>query len=148
MPLSQDARGSWDKKWGPLVPTKPSPRNATICHIPSAGCSAPDFHFDHLKKPSMPLKERTPKSLLALHNDRKATTGLISRSCSGCHEDVHKGHVGAGLQKCHSEVNGSPSRRRSTARPDRFPLTGLHATVLCIQCHARADALKTLAEHP
>src|SRR5882672_5530631 len=26
MPLSQDARGSWDKKWGPLVPHKTFPK--------------------------------------------------------------------------------------------------------------------------
>jgi hypothetical protein len=139
----EDPRLRWDKKWGPLVPHKTFPKKCDICHIPKRwDVMRPDFHFDHLKETKYPLEGAHAKiACLQCHNDRAATKGLVSRSCSGCHEDVHKGTLGLDCKKCHSEVNWKPieSALGQHART-RFPLTGLHATVLCIQCHTRADA--------
>jgi hypothetical protein len=55
--------------------------------------------------------------------------------CVACHlkDDAHNGSLGAGCSTCHSTTAWKPSTfdHNSTA----FRLTGLHASVQCVQCH-------------
>ena len=137
-----DARIRWDKKWGPLVPHKTFPKKCDLCHVPKRwDVMRPDFHFDHLKETGYAL-EGAHASVVCLrcHNDRM-TRAVISRGCSGCHEDPHKSTLGLDCKRCHSEVNWKPKETAlgQHART-RFPLTGIHVTLQCVQCHARADA--------
>ncbi len=138
-----DTRNLWDKKLGPLVPHKTFPKKCDICHIPKRwDVMRPDFHFDHKKETGYALEGAHGKiACLACHNDRKAAAALISRSCSGCHLDPHKSTLGLDCKRCHSEVNWKPIETALGQHVrTRFPLTGVHATVLCIQCHTRAEA--------
>jgi len=60
----------------------------------------------------------------------------IPQTCVTCHEDPHKGRLGANCLQCH---NFSDWKTLSVGQFDhsktRFPLTGLHAQVKCEKCH-------------
>lgn len=60
----------------------------------------------------------------------------IPQACVTCHEDQHKGRLGADCLQCH---NYSDWKTLSVGKFDhaktRFPLTGLHAQVKCEKCH-------------
>jgi Cytochrome c7 and related cytochrome c len=60
--------------------------------------------------------------------------GLTS-SCTGCHEDQHRGQLGADCARCHTTDAWKPASGFSHATA-KFHLTGAHATVACEKCHA------------
>lgn len=67
--------------------------------------------------------------------------GLTS-TCTGCHEDEHRGQLGANCAQCHTTNAWKPASSFNHATA-KFALTGAHATVACAKCHttvANADA--------
>ena len=60
----------------------------------------------------------------------------LSTACVPCHEDFHKGRLGANCQSCHNFVDW---KTINVAQFDhgktRYPLTGQHAQVQCAKCH-------------
>lgn len=73
---------------------------------------------------------------LAKNRDH-AWVGLDS-NCKSCHDDVHKGALGADCKSCHSTAAWRPVPRFDHART-KFPLTGRHAKVACASCHEAAN---------
>lgn len=71
-------------------------------------------------------------------DDRKFARydGLNFPNCSSCHEDVHKGKLGADCAGCH---NTTGFRQIASGLFDHsktdFPLDGKHLTVACDKCH-------------
>ncbi len=64
----------------------------------------------------------------------------LSRACASCHEDIHRGALGADCAKCHTQdqwKNPAEFQHDKTA----FPLTGAHTRVRCDGCHKPAPAL-------
>jgi hypothetical protein len=62
------------------------------------------------------------------------------KSCQSCHEDPHKGELGAACASCHSEVGWKiikTDRGKDTGFHDktRYPLRGGHIGVPCQSCH-------------
>ncbi len=60
----------------------------------------------------------------------------LTAACLTCHEDQHKGRLGANCQSCHNfqdwkSVNVGQFDHSRT----RYPLTGMHAQVQCAKCH-------------
>ncbi len=65
--------------------------------------------------------------------------GLTS-TCSGCHEDEHRGQLGSNCAKCHSTNAWKPASGFNHATA-KFQLSGAHAMVACAKCHTPiADA--------
>ena len=69
--------------------------------------------------------------------------------CKDCHTDVHKGQFAAAphnnrCESCHN-IDGFRPARFTLARhkETRFPLTGAHAAVPCVECHKPNESAKT-----
>ncbi|MEO8329044.1 MAG: cytochrome c3 family protein, partial [Candidatus Nanopelagicales bacterium] len=60
---------------------------------------------------------------------------IAARDCAACHrkDDVHKGSLGAKCADCHSEASWKGGRFDHATT--RFPLTGKHGNVKCVECH-------------
>jgi hypothetical protein len=60
----------------------------------------------------------------------------VSPSCATCHQDAHKGRLGADCLQCHNFMEWkSVTVVRFDHSRTRFPLTGLHPKAACEQCH-------------
>lgn len=61
---------------------------------------------------------------------------LPHQECSNCHQDPHRGDLGAKCASCHSTMSfRSVSRSAFDHDRTRYPLRGRHATVACAKCH-------------
>ncbi len=76
------------------------------------------------------------KSTIKMKELAKTFLGL-SPDCVTCHEDPHKGQLGENCVQCHNFVDWKSATKIDHSKT-RFPLTGLHAQVLCAKCHAPA----------
>lgn len=103
------------------------------CHQPEKWDK---IRFDHARETIFPLrgKHATIKCDNChkgdLYRDKQSTT------CGGCHkeDDPHRGQLGVQCQNCHNEKGW---RQKVDFDHDltHFPLIGLHALVLCEECH-------------
>ncbi len=61
---------------------------------------------------------------------------LAHQECSTCHQDPHRGGLGAACGKCH-QTSGFRAINRQAFDHDRtrYPLRGRHAAVACDKCH-------------
>jgi hypothetical protein len=117
------------------------------CHDQQAWKPAPNF--DHART-SYPLTGKhtavqCDKCHLAqrLELERDSRGRKIPRykplevgECSACHEDPHRGQLGAGCAKCHvTDGFQIVDSRRFDHDRTRYPLRGAHARLECRQCH-------------
>jgi hypothetical protein len=66
----------------------------------------------------------------------------LDQDCAGCHEDVHRGALGADCARCHGQVE--PFAQVGEFRHRRFALDGGHRGLRCDACHA-ADGPASIA---
>jgi hypothetical protein len=100
--------------------------------------------FDH-SKTRLPLDgKHTDLKCRACHAARQQLAGLPV-TCNGCHaaDDPHQGKLGTECGRCHTTAGWTPATFDHAST--RFPLTGKHAGITCLQCHtdrtfAAADA--------
>ena len=55
--------------------------------------------------------------------------------CANCHEDVHRGELGALCERCHSTKSWLVPDMRQRHAQTRFTLLGAHMTAPCQACH-------------
>jgi hypothetical protein len=69
-----------------------------------------------------------------------ATPGWVGleRSCTACHEDIHRGALSQNCVTCHDQTHWKPAPGFDHAKTD-YPLTGKHADVRCADCHKTAS---------
>ena len=124
---------------GPLSAPPPAARvspahggdtKCAACHTPEGWG---DVKFVH---------ERTGFPLTGKHAQvacRKCHVGdfkdPLSRSCAGCHRDVHGGYSGVQCASCHDTETWRSRFDADAHRRTNFPLQGRHATLPCEQCH-------------
>jgi hypothetical protein len=68
--------------------------------------------------------------------NRSSWTGL-EQPCASCHEDIHRGALGARCTTCH-DAGTWTTTPGFTHDTTSYPLAGRHATVGCDQCHLAA----------
>ena len=70
--------------------------------------------------------------------------GISHKSCTNCHQDVHKKRFGQDCRKCHSEVSFRQIKRSGNFKhaATGFLLKGKHASVSCASCHKGAYSAK------
>jgi hypothetical protein len=73
------------------------------------------------------------KSLIKMQDLRNTYLGL-SQNCTSCHQDPHKGQLGANCTQCHNFVDWKSANNFDHSKT-KFPLTGLHEKVACEKCH-------------
>jgi hypothetical protein len=66
---------------------------------------------------------------------RKRTFLGLSRACSGCHRDPHRGEAGSRCERCHGQQGFKPILNSAGHRTKRFPLVGGHKKAACRACH-------------
>ncbi len=63
----------------------------------------------------------------------------LKTACLACHQDTHRGQLGATCTTCHSQDSWK-AVSKFNHRTTRFPLTGLHTSVACERCHIPAQS--------
>jgi hypothetical protein len=81
-----------------------------------------------------PKLQRPPLAAMIRVKDRTRTWLGLDPACASCHEDPHRGALGATCERCHDLAAWKPAPRFDHART-RYPLTGRHAEVACAKCH-------------
>ena len=74
------------------------------------------------------------RAALQMKDANRTYLGL-SRNCVPCHEDKHKGQLGANCLQCHNTQDWKEARSFDHSKT-KFALTGLHRQVTCQKCHA------------
>ena len=74
-------------------------------------------------------------------------TGLSFASCTGCHQDPHRGAFPARCEQCHGNESWKQVRNVSSFNHSgtHFPLEGKHRDVACLKCHQDANFKTPLA---
>ncbi|MGE0043846.1 MAG: cytochrome c3 family protein [Vicinamibacterales bacterium] len=101
--------------------------------------------FDHAARTTFPLTgAHAPLACLKCHTRAETTGALAGRvvdfggaktDCASCHDDPHKGELGAACQTCHGTTTFHLDRFDHEPPPDFF--AGVHAGVTCAGCHQR-----------
>jgi class III cytochrome C family protein len=73
----------------------------------------------------------------------------LERTCVSCHEDPHKGRLGAACSNCHGAADWKTINRAGFDHDrTRYPLRGRHVTVKCEQCHDFSTGGKVIRNPP
>lgn len=134
-------RQGWWEERGPVVPHDGFPADCTLCHQGEDWHTIrDDFEFDHLAETGVPLNgAHAVAECLRCHNDRGPVELFAQRGCAGCHEDVHRGQMGADCTSCHGESSWRPEGQIALHAATRLPLAGAHAALQCWACHEGAE---------
>lgn len=94
--------------------------------------------FDH-GRAGWPLRGRHAAATCAACHEKKKPKGSgrftgLDPACASCHDDPHRGTLGAACERCHVETAWRPAPGFDHAK-SAFPLAGGHATVACAKCH-------------
>lgn len=85
-------------------------------------------------QPEFQKSAATP--LLRVTDHARSWLGL-EPACVSCHQDPHRGSLGANCLSCHDQTRWIPAPGFDHARTT-FPLTGAHTKPACADCHATA----------
>ncbi|MFN8588436.1 MAG: cytochrome c3 family protein [Candidatus Eisenbacteria bacterium] len=78
---------------------------------------------------------------LIRRKNRNASWLGLETACASCHDDVHRGQLGKKCESCHGQEKFTPAPGFDHAK-SAFPLTGAHAKVECLKCHAAPQFVK------
>jgi hypothetical protein len=134
------ARHRWWVGLGPVLPHESFPTDCKLCHVGQTwNVLVDDFTFDHEAETGVPLRGAHQEArCLRCHNDRGPVATFAAQGCGGCHEDVHRGQLGASCAECHQERTWQPVGQIELHDQTRFPLVGVHAATACNRCHPGA----------
>lgn len=133
-------RKGWNQSYGPVVPHDTFPADCSLCHEGGSWNKLKtDFEYDHLKETGVALRgAHASAQCLMCHNDRGPVKQFSNQGCRGCHQDTHRGRLGAQCQDCHNESTWRPLESIARHNRTRFPLVGAHASAECSRCHTGA----------
>jgi hypothetical protein len=131
----------WWSGNGPVLPHDTFPGDCSLCHIGDDWQTlTPDFTFDREAQTGYPLNGAHDRATcIRCHNDRGPVAVFARQGCGGCHEDIHRGQLGAECTKCHQEATWQPVGQIELHQHTRFPLIGVHASTACHRCHPGAE---------
>jgi hypothetical protein len=88
-----------------------------------------------------PALQKSPAAALVKKKDRAKSWLGLQTACADCHADPHRGQLGRACASCHSQEAWAPAGGLDHAKT-KFPLTGAHAKVECLKCHAAPQVVK------
>ncbi len=116
--------------------------DCTKCHVEHRGVNAElrridPRTFNHVLETGYAFEGRHVKVAENCSACHKKRTFLDARpACGACHNDVHKGTLGADCTRCHSVAVGlKETRKQFDHGKSKYLLTGSHLTVACEKCH-------------
>ncbi len=121
------------------APPNHSTGRCSRCHTPDGWNVLPERleAFDHSTTGFELRGRHKPVRCTDCHGATLATEQTRT-ACQSCHQDPHRGTLGATCDDCHSPRGWQPSPRVLRHRQTRFPPAGSHAAVDCGACHVRA----------
>lgn len=140
--LSAEKKPQPSKTLGLMVPHTKFSSDCGQCHLPKTWTvMRPDFHYDHKKETGYALEEaHSSLSCTECHNDRGLIAAYNRNNCAGCHQDPHKSTLGNDCNHCHTQTDWFVQQMPlADHAKTRFPLSGMHATISCEQCHNQAS---------
>ena len=81
-----------------------------------------------------PALQRSGAAPLIRKRDHARSWLGLEPACASCHEDPHRGQVGADCTRCHGQQAWKPAAGFDHAKT-AYPLTGKHVSVACVACH-------------
>lgn len=80
--------------------------------------------------------DRIARNLKALNSEINLDRTYLGldRSCTGCHEDIHRAQFDRKCDNCHGVESWRPTLGFAHEQ-SRYPLTGRHTSVSCERCH-------------
>lgn len=63
-------------------------------------------------------------------------------TCNSCHQDVHEQTLGVDCDRCHNDNSWLVNNIKQLHQASSFPLSGVHATVECNECHISSSDLR------
>lgn len=108
----------------------------TACASCHGTASWSDVRFNH-DRTGFPLTGRHQRAPCKSCHVTDFKTPL-TRTCSGCHRDVHAGDLGVRCESCHDTADWRSRFDADAHRRSNFPLFGAHAALPCVECHAEA----------
>jgi hypothetical protein len=124
--------------------------NCTQCHNFTDWKAASEFDHTKTRFPLTGLHAKVECE--KCHKDGGAQgatklSGLAFSSCKDCHQDPHKGSFTQTCDTCHSTAGWKSVRMPSSFDHSKtdYPLTGMHVSVACAQCHTAGDFKKSVA---
>jgi len=132
----------WWKERGPVVRHADFPEDCSLCHTGDTWTElVEDFEYDHEAETGYALVgAHAQAECLRCHNDRGPVQLFARKGCAGCHEDVHRGLLAEGCDRCHGEEDWRAQGQLAEHQRTRFPLTGAHLAAPCWRCHEHAEA--------
>ena len=88
-----------------------------------------------------PALQKSPAAAMIQKKNRAASWIGLETACADCHADIHRGQLGPKCARCHTQAAWKPAPGFDHARSD-FALTGAHAKVECLKCHAAPPFVK------
>ena len=133
-------RENWSKRWGPLVSHRTFPGDCSICHVTERWDTLrKDFTFNHENKTGYALEgAHAEAACLRCHNDRGPIMAYVARGCGGCHPDPHASALGLDCERCHGQMDWTPTGLIAEHAQTRFHLVAAHAVAPCESCHLQA----------
>jgi len=113
-------------KWNPTPGAFDHTKTGFVLDGKHAGLTCKNCH--NIQK--MPPAERAS---LFVKDFNRTWLGL-SKSCTSCHEDKHKGQLGSNCLQCHNTTDWTKTTQFDHSKT-RYPLTGAHLQVSCQACH-------------
>ncbi len=108
-------------------------RACDTCHTPTEWKR---YTFEHERSTHFALRGRHREIHCTECHRGNLHEVRLDKNCNSCHreDDVHRGRQGTRCERCHDERAWN---RDVLVDHDstRFPLTGAHARVACLQCH-------------
>ena len=108
----------------------------TDCHTTSTWS---DVRFDHSRTRYPLVGQHRAVSCTGCHDVRDFTRQAAA-SCNSCHQDPHRGDAGARCDQCHRETGWLEVNAGTAHARTRLPDLGVHAALLCQDCHRRSGA--------
>lgn len=75
--------------------------------------------------------------IAALEEGQRRYMGL-AQDCTTCHDDPHEGQMEADCASCHGQSEAF-ELVATFEHDERFPLSGVHDEIGCLECHAKDD---------
>lgn len=119
-----------------LTKPKTGHEGETACASCHGTASWSDVRFNH-DRTGFPLTGRHQRAPCKSCHVTDFKTPL-TRTCSGCHRDVHAGDLGVRCESCHDTADWRSRFDADAHRRSNFPLFGAHAALPCVECHAEA----------
>ena len=114
------------------------------CHTCHSNKNWQSIEFDHNRDTDFKLNNKHKITRCDSCHQSKSNKSKSVRSCYACHKanDIHQGSQGKSCDNCHNDKSWS-DKVAFDHDLSNFPLTGLHASVACENCHIDTHYSKT-----